>query len=349
MYDTIKFTVWIGKPDNNKMEKCGFRQRGFSWLREIYHNGCLIELRLPTLGDGYLHVTVSMPKFKYGHNVQMLTKPDLKTVPDYLNNILLDNGVDLVFDIWGSRITRLDSCCNFSTGSETNALAVRDIVSTCKLPQRITTITNDPTVPTVYMTPKVKRQSKPSVEFCAYLKFEETLKQVASGKVDKSVLNSAIGVIRFEERWHTAEAVKRKLANFDCADNKVLTAWEYMPLIAEKTMTDLVSKFGLDKEIEMTKKDNRIENLYNQYCKGEFDYATFERLAGYITLNDNYPASGDLKLDAKAKRVRRERKAKFKDLCISTVKPTRNYALPALIVPKWDSDCVGEGIDSLWD
>jgi hypothetical protein len=218
-------------------------------------------------GGSWLSQEVSLPKFYFGNNVQMLNPEQLKTalsdVQDYVERI-----TELDFDVPSAKLSRVDYGYNVQLKDEYEVKAYLRSFNGLFLARYKRVSIDDETV-------TMKSKSR---EVCIYSKFQETFKQK---DVSDELLQQASGILRFEPRFKTVNACTRLASSLGLENNvQSLLA----PETAKKQIKSEMQRLGIGKTIVSEKFmiDRLIEKFGNRFV----DYYGF--LKAREILGDNF-------------------------------------------------------------
>ncbi len=224
-------------------------------------------------GGSWLSSEVSLPKFYFGNNVQMLNPEQLKTslsdVQDYVESI-----TDLPFDVPSAKLGRVDYGYNIRLKDEYEVKAYLRSFNRLFLAKYKRVSIDDSTV-------TMKAQSR---EICIYSKFDETYKQK---DLSDEVLERASGILRFEPRFKTVPACSRLAKSFGLENNvqSLLT-----PATAKKQIQAEIKRLGIGRTI--TNDKNMLDLLRENFGIKASDYYGF--LKAREIYGDNFWTSGTI-------------------------------------------------------
>ncbi len=222
-------------------------------------------------GGSWLSSEVSLPKFHFGNNVQMLNPEQLETslsdVQDYV-----ETTTELPFDVPSAKLGRVDFGYNIRLKDEYEVKAYLRSFNRLFLARYKRVSIDDSTV----------TMKSPSREVCIYSKFQETYKQK---DLADEVLERASGILRFEPRFKTVPACSRLAKSLGLENNvqSLLT-----PATAKFQIEAEIKRLGIGKTIKTEK--NMIEQLTEKFGNRALDYYGF--LKAREVLGDNFWTSG---------------------------------------------------------
>jgi hypothetical protein len=223
------------------------------------------------MGGSWLSQEVSLPKFYFGNNVQMLSPEQLKTalldVQTYVENI-----TELPFDVPSAKLSRVDYGYNFQMNDERVVKAYLRSFNGLRLAGYKRVAIDEETV-------TMKSQSR---ETCIYSKWRETFKQKDA---PSELLERASGILRFEPRFKTKAACGRLAARLGLENNaqSLLT-----PETAKGQIQAEIQRLGIGKTI--TSEKFMIELLIEKFGKRASDYYGFLKVREL--LGDNFWTDG---------------------------------------------------------
>jgi hypothetical protein len=221
----------------------------------------------------WLSSEVSLPKFHFGNNVQMLNPEQLKTalcdVQDYVESI-----TELPFDVPSAKLGRVDFGYNFQMNDERVVKAYLRSFNGLYLARYKRVSIDDETV-------TMKSKSR---ETCIYSKFQETFKQK---DVSSELLQQASGILRFEPRFKTRAACTGLASSLGLENNvqSLLT-----PETAKGQIQAEIQRLGISKTI--TSEIFMIELLIEKFGKRAADYYGFLKVREL--LGDNFWTDGTI-------------------------------------------------------
>jgi hypothetical protein len=224
-------------------------------------------------GASYLSSEVSLPKFYFGNNVEMLNAEELKTslsdVQDYV-----ETATELPFDVPSAKLGRVDYGYNFQMNDERVVKAYLRSFNGLHLARYKRVSIDDETV-------TMKSKSR---ETCIYSKFQETFKQK---DISSALLQQASGILRFEPRFKTRAACTRLASSLGLENNvqSLLT-----PETAKGQIQAEIQRLGISKTI--TSEIFMIELLIEKFGKRAADYYGFLKVREL--LGDNFWTDGTI-------------------------------------------------------
>ncbi len=239
-------------------------------------------------GGSYLSSEVSLPKFYFGNNVQMLNAEQLKAslsdVQDYVERI-----TELPFDVPSAKLGRVDYGYNIRLKDEFEVKAYLRSFNRLFLARYKRVSIDDETI-------TMKSKSR---EVCIYSKFQEAYKQK---DLADEVLEWASGILRFEPRFKTVPACGRLAKSLGLENNvqSLLT-----PATAKFQIEAEIKRLGIGKTIKTEK--NMIELLTEKFGSRALDYYGF--LKAREVLGDNFWTSGIVSRSAYFRKTSELRKA----------------------------------------
>jgi hypothetical protein len=222
-------------------------------------------------GGSWLSSEVSLPKFHFGNNVEMLNPEQLKTslsdVQDYV-----ETTTELAFDVPSAKVGRVDFGYNVQLKDEHEVKAYLRSFNRLFLARYKRVSIDDSTV----------TMKSPSREICIYSKFDETYKQK---DLADEILERASGILRFEPRFKNVAACGRLAKSLGLENNvqSLLT-----PATAKFQIQAEIKRLGIGKTIKTEK--NMIELLMEKFGNRALDYYGF--LKAREVLGDNFWTSG---------------------------------------------------------
>ncbi len=239
-------------------------------------------------GASYLSSEVSLPKFYFGNNVQMLNPEQLKTslsdVQDYVESI-----TELPFDVPSAKLGRVDYGYNIQLKDEYQVKAYLRSFNRLSLAKYKRVSIDDETI-------TMKSKSR---EICIYSKFQETYKQK---DLTNEVLERASGILRFEPRFKTVPACGRLAKSLGLENNvqSLLT-----PATAKFQIMAEIKRLGIGKTIKTEK--NMIDLLIENFGVRASEYFGF--LKTREILGDSFYTSGAISRATYFRRVSELRNA----------------------------------------
>jgi hypothetical protein len=272
-------------------------------------------------GLSYLGVTVSLPKFYYGNNVQMISESDLALAMPAIS-IDVSDVVGVKFDSWTAKVGRLDFCNNFPV-SEKLVPAYLHALRDASYPRMVRNAFEDGTVN--FTNTAGTRPARPSLteRVTVYSKHAEVLAQVRAGRASDADLQAAVGILRVEHRYMTGSRVRRLAAGLRLPDRTAESLLRAR--VWETIMGETISKLGLDRHIESG--DSRLDLVRERFGVGP----AYQRLAGFIALLDKHGAAGLFALGYNKETFRRYQKMLDK-AGVSITNPTRTTLPPLRLV-----------------
>ncbi len=224
-------------------------------------------------GGSWLSSEVSLPKFHFGNNVEMLNPEQLKTalsdVQDYV-----ETTTELPFDVPSAKLGRVDFGYNIRLKDEHEVKAYLRSFNGLSLPKYKRVSIDDSTV----------TMKSPSREICIYSKFEETYKQK---DLADEILERASGILRFEPRFKTVVACTRLATSLSLENNvqSLLT-----PATAKFQIQAEIQRLGIGRTIANDK--NMLDLLKENFGIKASDYYGF--LKAREIYGDNFWTSGTI-------------------------------------------------------
>jgi hypothetical protein len=222
-------------------------------------------------GGSWLSSEVSLPKFYFGNNVQMLNAEELKTALSDMQ-LYVETTTELPFDVPSAKLGRVDYGYNIGLKDEYEVKAYLRSFNRLFLARYKRVSIDDSTV-------TLKSLSR---EVCIYSKFDETYKQK---DLTDEILERASGILRFEPRFKTVPACGRLAKSLGLENNvqSLLT-----PATAKLQIQAEIKRLGIGKTIKTEK--NMIELLTEKFGNKALDYYGF--LKAREVLGDNFYTSG---------------------------------------------------------
>jgi hypothetical protein len=239
-------------------------------------------------GGSWLSSEVSLPKFYFGNNVEMLNPEQLKTslsdVQDYV-----ETTTELLFDVPSAKLGRVDYGYNIRLKDEHEVKAYLRSFNGLTLAKYSRVSIDDETV-------TLKSKSR---EVCIYSKFQETYKQK---DLADEILERASGILRFEPRFKTKAACNRLAKSLGLENNvqSLLT-----PATAKFQIEAEIKRLGIGKTI--TTEKNMIDLLIENFGVKASDYYGF--LKAREILGDSFWISGAISRATYFRRVSELRNA----------------------------------------
>jgi hypothetical protein len=239
-------------------------------------------------GGSWLSSEVSLPKFYFGNNVEMLNPEQLKASLSNMQKFV-ETATELPFDVPSAKLGRVDYGYNIHLKDEYEVKAYLRSFNRLFLARYKRVSIDDSTV-------TMKSLSR---EVCIYSKFDETYKQ--KNLTDK-ILERASGILRFEPRFKNVAACNR-LAKSLGLQNKVQSL--LTPTTAKMQIEAEIKRLGIGKTIKTEK--NMIELLMEKFGNKALDYYGF--LKAREVLGDNFWTSGIVSRSAYFRKTSELRKA----------------------------------------
>jgi hypothetical protein len=222
-------------------------------------------------GGSWLQQEVSLPKFYFGNNVQMLNPEQLEMaltdVQDYVEQV-----TELPFDVPSAKLGRVDYGYNVQLKDEHEVKAYIRSFNGLSLARYKRVSIDDSTI----------TMKSPSREICIYSKFDESYKQK---DMSDELLQRATGILRFEPRFKNVAACTRLATSLGLENNvrSLLT-----PETAKKQIEAEIQRLGIGKTITSEKFmiDLLIEKFGNRFA----DYYGF--LKAREVLGDSFWTDG---------------------------------------------------------
>jgi hypothetical protein len=203
-------------------------------------------------GGSWLSSEVSLPKFYFGDNVQMLNPEQLQTALSDVQEFV-EAAAELPFDVPSATVGRVDFGYNIRLEDENAVKAYLRAANRASLPRYKRVSIDDSTV----------TMKSPSREICIYSKFDETSRQK---DVSAALLEMSVGIVRIEPRIKKRDACTRLAASYGFENNvqSLLT-----PVIAKGQIEAAIQRLGIDKPIRTAKSmlDLLVKNFGNQAFK----------------------------------------------------------------------------------
>jgi hypothetical protein len=239
-------------------------------------------------GGSWLSSEVSLPKFHFGNNVQMLNPEQLKTSLSDVQEFV-ETTTELLFDVPSAKLGRVDFGYNVQLKDEHEVKAYLRSFNRLFLAKYKRVSIDDSTV-------TMKAQSR---ETCIYSKFQETCNQK---DISDELLQQASGILRFEPRFKNAAACTR-LATSLSLENSVRAL--LTPATAKGQIQAEIQRLGIGKTI--TTERNMIDLLIENFGNKALDYYGF--LKAREVLGDNFWTSGVISRSAYFRKTSELRKA----------------------------------------
>jgi hypothetical protein len=239
-------------------------------------------------GASWLSSEVSLPKFYFGNNVEMLNPEQLKTalcdVQDYV-----ETTTELPFDVPSAKLGRVDYGYNFQMNDERVVKAYLRSFNGLYLARYKRVSIDDETV-------TMKSKSR---ETCIYSKFQESFKQK---DISSELLERASGILRFEPRFKTRPACTRLASSLGLENNvqSLLT-----PETAKGQIQAEIQRLGIGKTI--TSEKFMIELLIEKFGKRAADYYGFLKVREL--LGDSFWTDGTISRATYFRKTKELRKA----------------------------------------
>jgi hypothetical protein len=239
-------------------------------------------------GGSWLSSEVSLPKFYFGNNVEMLNPEQLKTslsdVQDYV-----ETTTELLFDVPSAKLGRVDYGYNIRLKDEYEVKAYLRSFNRLFLAKYKRVSIDDETI-------TMKSKSR---EVCIYSKFQETYKQK---DLSGEILERSSGILRFEPRFKNVAACSRLAKSLGLENNvqSLLT-----PATAKFQIEAEIKRLGIGKTIKTEK--NMIDLLIENFGVKASDYYGF--LKAREILGDSFYTSGAISRATYFRRVSELRNA----------------------------------------
>lgn len=271
MIDTVLLRVAVETPlSRDILQK-------FRWRNERYyfrdtaslHSPCHFYYPSPD-GKYYLSVEASLPKILFGHNIAVLTQPEIIQSLLMLSNFATANfGID--FDALQANVARVDFCVNFDVGADRIYAYLR--AATEARPQRL----KRRIIGKIETVEFFNEQRK----IYLYDKARQTQFLLRRDKIPSGIAASAVGLIRLEARFSNPVVIQRLIVDhLNLTDRAALTILD--SAVAKKVLSEALIQFELDKPI--IKLDRRVETLQKYYGYG----SKLQQLLGFMQLCDLY-------------------------------------------------------------
>ncbi len=295
------------------LEKFRWRGETYSFRDAAGENPPCLFYRPTPYGTNYLAVEASLPKILYGHNLIVLSQPEIAQALDLLSSFATEHfGMD--FNASTATVGRVDYCINFDVGTDRIHAYLKAAMEAS--PSRLKRLATGK-IETVEF---FNRQRK----IYLYDKGRQCESLLKKNKISKELAASSIGLLRLESRFRNPVVVRRMLIDkLNLADQTALTVLDLG--VAKTVLTEALSSFELDKQIVQV--DQRIEKLQQFYGHG----SKLQQLLGFLQLCDYY---GQDNLVARGIVKRSSYYNHIKDLRRAGVLIYTNYhsTLPALSV-----------------
>ncbi len=239
-------------------------------------------------GGSWLSSEVSLPKFYFGNNVEMLNPEQLKTSLSDMQEFV-ETATELPFDVPSAKLGRVDYGYNFQMNDERVVKAYLRSFNGLYLAGYKRVSIDDETV-------TMKSKSR---ETCIYSKWRETFKQKGASI---ELLQQATGILRFEPRFKNVAACSRLAKSLGLENNvqSLLT-----PATAKLQIQAEIKRLGIGKTIKTER--NMIELLTEKFGNRALDYYGF--LKAREVLGDNFWTSGIVSRSAYFRKTSELRKA----------------------------------------
>lgn len=233
------------------------------------YNGTLPRLTWNSSPSGdWLTAEVSLPKFLFGNNVNMVSDADVRNALDGISCFITET-VGVPFDALSALIGRVDYCWNFPVG-ETNVYTIVSAASQSSIP-RMVRYHIGPTTATF------KQQSK---HITIYGKHAEVATRVRKKAATDKELHAAVGQLRLEVSYRNSDSCKRLAKRYGLPERTAGTL--LVGGIAHEELERALEALNLDRTIEPT--NSRIDVLREKYG----DTARFRSLVAFLTMLDRY-------------------------------------------------------------
>ncbi len=239
-------------------------------------------------GGSWLSSEVSLPKFYFGNNVEMLNPEQLKTSLSDMQEFV-ETATELPFDVPSAKLGRVDFGYNIRLKDEHEVKAYLRSFNRLFLANYKRVSIDDSTV----------TMKSPSREICIYSKFDETYKQK---DLTNEVLERASGILRFEPRFKNVAACSRLAKSLGLENNvqSLLT-----PATAKFQIKAEIKRLGIGKTIKTEK--NMIDLLIENFGVRASEYFGF--LKTREILGDSFYTSGAISRATYFRRVSELRNA----------------------------------------
>jgi hypothetical protein len=224
-------------------------------------------------GGSWLSSEVSLPKFYFGNNVEMLNPEQLKTSLLDMQEFV-ETATELPFDVPPAKLGRVDFGYNIRLKDEHEVKAYLRSFNRLFLANYKRVSIDDSTV----------TMKSPSREICIYSKFDETYKQK---DLTNEVLERASGILRFEPRFKNVAACSRLAKSLGLENN------------VQSLLTPATAKFQIQAEIQrlgigrtITNDKNMLDLLRENFGIKASDYYGF--LKAREIYGDNFWTSGTI-------------------------------------------------------
>ncbi len=224
-------------------------------------------------GGSWLSSEVSLPKFYFGNNVEMLNPEQLKTSLSDMQEFV-ETATELPFDVPSAKLGRVDFGYNIRLKDEHEVKAYLRSFNRLFLANYKRVSIDDSTV----------TMKSPSREICIYSKFDETYKQK---DLSGDILQQATGILRFEPRFKNVAACTRLATSLSLENNvqSLLT-----PATAKKQIQAEIQRLGIGRTI--TNDKNMLDLLRENFGIKASDYYGF--LKAREIYGDNFWTSGTI-------------------------------------------------------
>lgn len=270
MIDSVLIRRESSPPPKTALQK--FRRQGdraFYRAESGDYSPTLYHYHAPD-GKHYLSAEVSLPKFLYKNNVQMLDEAGLHEALHSVGAFASEH-FGIAFDPFTATVGRVDFCCNFAVGDDRIYQYLRAASEAepahlkCRIIGKIETV----------------EYYNGSRKIYCYDKLRETERQFRKGKTTEQVVTAAEGILRLEARFNSTEAVKRlNSSQLKLPDIRAQTMLNFR--VAKLVLTSAIESLGLHEPIITF--DRRLDSLHQTYGYG----SRFQRLTGFLQLCDVY-------------------------------------------------------------
>ncbi|PYT01729.1 MAG: hypothetical protein DMF63_02465 [Acidobacteria bacterium] len=262
--DMQRFSKWLSTSKRNE------RGETYKKYYQRFPVGKYTELEIfaeRRFDKAELGYSVSLPKFRYDNNVQMLLPNDLEETAEGIGN-LVEHYSGIPFDTLNARQSRTDFVYNFlmSQDEVNRRISVSKLVRSSGQDARI--IDKEKGLPSIYFGRKGYR------ELYLYSKMEETVLRIKQRKAGDDHLQGSIGILRMEDA-HYAPKLKQDAERLGL--KHITLAALLDSRIAEEILRNDMEQLLLDKPI--AGRDERREKL-KEHC-GQ-DTAKYARLIGFL-------------------------------------------------------------------
>lgn len=271
MIDSVLLRHSLKRPLPKRiLEKFKWRGETYSYRDAAGDNPPCLFYRPTPYGTNYLAVEASLPKILYGHNLIVLSQPEITQALDLLSSFATEHfGVD--FNASTATVGRVDYCTNFKVGADRihSYLKAALEASPPHLKRRV--------IGKIETVEFFNRQRK----IYLYDKGRQCESLLKKNKISKEIAAASSGLLRLEARFRNPVVVRRMVVDkLNLADQTALTVLDLN--VARTVSTEALSSFELDKQVVQV--DQRIEKLQNFYGHG----SKLQQLLGFLQLCDFY-------------------------------------------------------------